>query len=102
MPKLQKTSSGLPRNKEGLCSCIDRQWRHPAADLAHTLSKALAVPVLDLATIDAQRLPKGVIDNKLAAQYQVMVLSKRGNRLFVAGPTPPTRKPLSESSSPLS
>ncbi|MBP8287966.1 MAG: type IV-A pilus assembly ATPase PilB [Rhodoferax sp.] len=59
-----------------------------STDLAQTLSKALAVPVLDLATVDIPRLPKGVIDNKLASQYQVMVLSKRGNRLFVAGADP--------------
>ena len=59
-----------------------------SADLAQTLSKALAVPVLDLATVDVPRLPKGVIDNKLASQYQVLVLSKRGNRLFVAGADP--------------
>ena len=57
-------------------------------DLAHTLSKALAVPVMDLSAIDVQRLPKGIIDNKLSAQYQVLVLSKRGNRLFVAGADP--------------
>lgn len=59
-----------------------------ATELAHTLSKALAVPVLDLATVDTQRLPQGIIDNKLASQYQVLVLSKRGNRLFVAGADP--------------
>ncbi len=57
-------------------------------DLAQTLSKALAVPVMDLSAVDVQRLPKGVIDNKLSAQYQVLVLSKRGNRLFVAGADP--------------
>ena len=57
-------------------------------DLAHTLSKALAVPVMDLSAVDVQRLPKGIIDNKLSAQYQVLVLSKRGNRLFVAGADP--------------
>ncbi|MBI2732259.1 MAG: type IV-A pilus assembly ATPase PilB [Aquabacterium sp.] len=57
-------------------------------DLAHTLSKALAVPVMDLSAVDMQRLPKGIIDNKLSAQYQVLVLSKRGNRLFVAGADP--------------
>jgi type IV pilus assembly protein PilB len=57
-------------------------------ELAHTLSKALAVPVMDLAALDVERLPKGVIDKKLSAQYQVLVLSKRGNRLFVAGADP--------------
>jgi type IV pilus assembly protein PilB len=60
----------------------------PPDDLAHTLSRALAVPVMDLSAVDVQRLPKGIIDNKLSAQYQVLVLSKRGNRLFVAGADP--------------
>ena len=58
------------------------------ADLAHTLSKALSVPVMDLAAVDVQRLPKGIIDNKLSSQYQVLALSKRGNRLFVAASDP--------------
>src|SRR5690606_23011146 len=58
------------------------------ADLAQTLSAALAVPVLDLSALDFERLPKGVIDHKLSIQYQVVVLSKRGNRLFVAGADP--------------
>ncbi len=57
-------------------------------DLAHTLSTALSVPLMDLSAIDVQRLPQGVIDNKLSSQYQVLVLSKRGSRLFVAGADP--------------
>ena len=58
------------------------------ADLAHTLSAALALPLLDLNAIDATRLPKNVIDGKLAAQYQVVVLGKRGNRVFIGGADP--------------
>ena len=58
------------------------------ADLAHTLSAALALPLLDLAAVDVQKLPKNVVDNKLAAQYQVVVLGKRGNRLFIGGADP--------------
>ena len=58
------------------------------ADLAHTLSNALALPLLDLAAIDVQKLPKNVIDGKLASQYQVVVLGKRGNRLFIGGADP--------------
>ncbi len=58
------------------------------ADLAHTLSNALALPVLDLTSIDPQRLPRNVIDAKLTAQYQVLVLGKRGNRLFIGGADP--------------
>ncbi|MCH2241329.1 MAG: type IV-A pilus assembly ATPase PilB [Aquabacterium sp.] len=59
-----------------------------AAELAHTLSGALAVPLLDLSVVDAQRLPRNLIDAKLSSQYQVLVLGKRGNRVFVAGADP--------------
>ena len=58
------------------------------ADLAHTLSSALALPLLDLSAVDVQRLPRNVIDGKLAAQYQVVVLGKRGSRLFIGGADP--------------
>jgi type IV pilus assembly protein PilB len=58
------------------------------SDLAHTLSAALALPLLDLASIDPQRLPRNVIDGKLTSQYQVVVLGKRGNRLFIGGADP--------------
>ena len=58
------------------------------ADLAHTLSTALALPLLDLNAVDAPKLPKNVIDGKLAAQYQVVVLGKRGNRVFIGGADP--------------
>ncbi|MEP7102944.1 MAG: type IV-A pilus assembly ATPase PilB [Burkholderiales bacterium] len=57
-------------------------------DLAHTLSSALALPLLDLSAVDPQRLPRNVIDGKLAAQYQVVVLGKRGSRLFIGGADP--------------
>ncbi|HUG24579.1 type IV-A pilus assembly ATPase PilB [Piscinibacter sp.] len=58
------------------------------ADLAHTLAGSLALPLLDLNAVDAQKLPRNIIDNKLAAQYQVVVLGKRGNRLFIGGADP--------------
>ena len=58
------------------------------SDLAHTLSTVLALPLLDLAAVDPQRLPRNVIDIKLATQYQVVVLGKRGNRLFIGGADP--------------
>jgi type IV pilus assembly protein PilB len=57
-------------------------------DLAHTLSNALALPLLDLASVDVQRLPRNVIEGKLAAQYQIIVLGKRGSRLFIGGADP--------------
>jgi type IV pilus assembly protein PilB len=58
------------------------------ADLAHTLSSALALPLLDLNAVDTPRLPRSIIEGKLASQYQVVVLGKRGNRLFIGGADP--------------
>jgi len=58
------------------------------ADLSHTLANALALPLLDLNAVDSQKLPRSIIDSKLAAQYQVVVLGKRGNRLFIGGSDP--------------
>lgn len=59
-----------------------------ASDLAHTLSAAFAAPLLDLNAIDPQRLPKGLLDNKICQDYRVVVLSKRSNRLMVATADP--------------
>ncbi|MBK8073295.1 MAG: type IV-A pilus assembly ATPase PilB [Ramlibacter sp.] len=59
-----------------------------AADLAHTMSTAFAAPLLDLEAIDAQRLPKGLLDAKICVAYKIVVLSKRNNRLIVATADP--------------
>ena len=59
-----------------------------AFDLAHTMSTAFAAPLLDLDAIDVQRLPKGLLDNKICATYRIVVLSKRNNRLMVATADP--------------
>ena len=58
------------------------------SELAHTLSHTLALPLLDLNAVDTQKLPRGIIDSKLSAQYQLIVLGKRGSRLFIGGADP--------------
>ena len=57
-------------------------------ELAHALASALALPLLDLNAIDLQKLPRNVLDQKIASQYQLLVLGKRGNRLFIAAADP--------------
>ena len=59
-----------------------------AFDLAHQLSLSLALPLLDLSAIDQNRLPKGLVDAKLSLQYQLVMLGRRGNRLFIGGADP--------------
>jgi type IV pilus assembly protein PilB len=57
-------------------------------ELAHTLSTALALPLLDLAAVDLQRVPRNLVDAKISAQYQLIALGKRGNRLFIGAADP--------------
>ena len=59
-----------------------------AADMAHTMSTAYAAPLLDLDAIDRERLPKNLLDGKICADYRIVVLSKRNNRLLVATADP--------------
>ena len=74
--------------KSGFVAAVIAAGTVSAADLAHTLSTSLALPVLDLNAVDFERMPKGVIDDKLAQAYQVVVLARRGNRLFIGGADP--------------
>ena len=61
------------------------------ADLAHALSTHLSLPLMDLDAVDASKLPAQVLDAKLATQYQLLALGKRGNRVLIAcaDPTDP-------------
>ena len=74
-----------------------------AFDLAHQLSLSLALPLLDLSAIDQNQLPKGLVDAKLSRQYQLVILGRRGNRLFIGGapPTPPEAAARIQIASPL-
>ena len=87
-----KTAEELTRsakdNKLGFVAAALGAGAITPLELAQTLSGVLAIPLLDLAAIDPQKLPRNVIDNKLVAQYRVVVLGKRGNRLFIAGSDP--------------
>jgi type IV pilus assembly protein PilB len=57
-------------------------------ELAHTLSGALALPLIDLNAVDVDKLPRNIVDAKMAAQYQLIVLGKRGSRLFIGAADP--------------
>jgi type IV pilus assembly protein PilB len=87
-----KAAEGLVKTaaerKTSFVSALIAAGSVSASDLAHTLAGALALPLLDLASVEADRLPRNVIDGKLVAQYQIVVLGKRGNRLFIGGADP--------------
>ena len=88
----EKTADGLVKSardkKISFVASVIASGAVSPADLAHTLSSALALPLLDLNSVDAQKLPRNIIDGKLASQYQIVVLGKRGGRLFIGGADP--------------
>ncbi|MGR6807746.1 type IV-A pilus assembly ATPase PilB [Sphaerotilus natans] len=59
-----------------------------AHDLACALSQVLGLPLLDLDAIDINRLPQNLVDARTLSQYQVLVLGRRGSRLFIGGADP--------------
>jgi type IV pilus assembly protein PilB len=88
----QKAAEDLVRKAKGARSSFIAELTGSgavsAADLAHAVSTAFGAPLLDLAAIDTQRLPKDLLDTKICQDYRVVVLSKRGNRLVVATADP--------------
>ena len=91
----EELSKGTKARKGSFVSAVIGAGAVQAADLAHTLSKALALPLLDLDAVDLNRLPTNVVDLKITTQYQVMVLGKRGSRVFI-GAADPTDQEASE------
>jgi type IV pilus assembly protein PilB len=79
---------GAKERRASFVSAVVSAGAVPPSDLAHTLSTALALPLLDLNAVDMTRLPRGIVDPKLALQYQLLVLGKRGNRLFIGAADP--------------
>jgi type IV pilus assembly protein PilB len=57
-------------------------------EIAHALSVALALPLLDLHAVDLQKLPRHILDAKIANQYQLIALGRRGNRIFIGAADP--------------
>ena len=59
-----------------------------SSEMAHTLSLAFSVPLLDLDAVEVARLPKDLIDAKICIEHRVLALVKRGNRITVATADP--------------
>ncbi len=87
-----KTAEELTKNarerKASFVSALIGAGAVKPDELAHTLSSSLALPLVDLNALDLQKLPRNIVDPKIASQYQLMVLGKRGNRLFIGAADP--------------
>jgi len=63
-----------------------------AAELAYTMSQVFGAPLIDVEALDPHRLPRDLIDHKLALKYNLLGLSKRNGRLLIATADPSDRE----------
>lgn len=67
-----------------------------ARDIANSASEEFGTPLLDIATLDLESIPKNLIDEKLIRNNHAVPIFHRGNRLFVAVSDPTNRKALDD------
>lgn len=67
-----------------------------ASELAMFCASTFGCPWLDLSVFDESYVAKDAIDTKLMAKHQVIGLTKRGNRIFVALSDPSNLRALDE------
>ena len=84
----EEISKSARERKSGFVTAVMGAGVIKADDLAHTLSAAFALPLLDLNAVDLHKLPRNLVDPKIASQYQLVVLGRRGNRLFIGAADP--------------
>jgi type IV pilus assembly protein PilB len=70
--------------------------RFKAGQVAEFAAASFGFPYLDLNAMDAESLPKGLLDSKLVAKRRVVALYQRGNKLYVATSDPTHLQALDE------
>ena len=84
------------RRREPLVKYLVDQRLLDSRRIAIAASYEFGVPLLDLAAIDAQRLPLNLVDEKLIRKHRAIPLFRRGNRLYVALSDPTNARALEE------
>lgn len=67
-----------------------------AKDIANAAAEEFGTPLLDITALDAEAIPKNLVDEKLIRANHAIPIYHRGNRLFVAVSDPTNRKALDE------
>ena len=64
----EELTKGARDRKTSFVSAVVSAGAVKPDELAHTLSAALALPLLDLNAVDMQKLPRNLVDQKIATQ----------------------------------
>ncbi|MFA5241940.1 MAG: type IV-A pilus assembly ATPase PilB [Sulfuricella sp.] len=67
-----------------------------ALQVAEFASKNFGFPLLDLSMVDAEHLPKGVLDASIVQSRRIIALYQRGSHLFIATSDPTNLQTLND------
>ncbi|MDP2961351.1 MAG: type IV-A pilus assembly ATPase PilB [Sulfurimicrobium sp.] len=67
-----------------------------ALQVAEFASQNFGFPLLDLSTVDADHLPKGVLDASIVQSRRILALHQRGTHLFIATSDPTNLQTLND------
>lgn len=87
---MQRAISDAQREQVTLVNKLVSAKYISANKLAHLICHEFGDPLLDLDAVDAEQIPKELVDEKIARQFQAIPIFRRGNRLFI-GISDPTR-----------
>jgi type IV pilus assembly protein PilB len=76
------------KEKRSFVSLAVSQNKIKARDVANTASEEFGLPLLDLASLDADLVPQDLVSNDLIEKHRVLPIYQRGNRLYVAQSDP--------------
>lgn len=82
--KAREAITGARRDRTPLVSYLVQQGLASPRDIARSAAEEFGDPLIDLAALATDSLPKGLVDQNLLVKHHAVPLFKRGNRLYVA------------------
>jgi type IV pilus assembly protein PilB len=79
-----KAQEESTNKKTSIVSYIVDQNYAAAGDIALIASKEFGIPLMDIASLDPEAIPKNLLNEQLIQKHHALPLIKRGNRLFIA------------------
>lgn len=91
-----KAIEGARKDKVPLPLYLAQNSSISGTRIAEAASDEFGTPLFDLAVINTDSVPKGLVDSKLVQKHMALPLFKRGNRLFIALSDPTNLHALDE------
>lgn len=82
--KAREAIAGARKERAPLVSYLVQHNLASAANIARCAAEEFGDPLIDLAALSADAIPKGLVDHNLLVKHHAVPLFKRGNRLYVA------------------